>query len=44
MKPHRVSRSVGRGAFAPCDAEPQPLVVSDQAGRESLLRPAEGRL
>lgn len=42
--PHRVSCTVRRGAFATGNAESQPLVVSDQAGRETLLRSAGGRL
>lgn len=42
--PHRVCCAERGGAFAPCDAEPQPLVVSDQAGGEPLLRPAGSRL
>lgn len=37
--PHRVSRAVRRGAFPPGDAEPQTLVVADQAGGEALPRP-----
>lgn len=41
---HCVCCAVGRGAFAPGDAESQPLVVSDQTGGEPLLRPAGSRL
>lgn len=41
---HRVSCAVRRGAFATRDAESQPLVVSDEAGWEPLLRPAWSRL
>lgn len=41
---HRVSSTVGCGAFAPCDAESQPLVVSDQAGGEPLVGPARSCL
>lgn len=38
--PHRVPCAVRRGAFPPCDAESQPLVITDEAGGEPLPRPA----
>lgn len=41
---HRVSCTVRCGAFATGDAESKPLVISDQAGGESLLRSAGGWL
>lgn len=41
---HRVSCAVRCGAFAPGDAESKPLVISDQAGGEPLLRAAGGSL
>lgn len=40
VQSHRVSCAVRRGAFAPRDAEPEPLVVADQAGGQPLPRPA----
>lgn len=41
---HHVSRTVRCGAFATGDAESKPLVISDQAGCESLLRSTGGWL
>lgn len=41
---HHVSCTVRCGAFPTSDAEPKPLVISDQAGGESLLRSAGGWL
>lgn len=37
--PHRVPCAVRRGAFPPCNAESQPLVITDEAGGEPLPRP-----
>lgn len=37
---HRVSSAIGGGALPPCDAEAEALVVSHQAGGESLQGPA----
>lgn len=44
MVSHRVSCTVRRGAFTTSDAESKPLVISDQAGGESLLRSTGGWL
>lgn len=41
---HCVSLAVGRGAFAPSDTESQALVVTDQAGRQTLPRPTGAAL
>ena len=41
---HRVSCAVRRGAFPPCDAESQPLVVTEQGGGQPLHGPAEAGL